>query len=794
MRATPALGELLDLLRAEGFAIGVDDHVRVGRLLALEVAWSEDQLWAAIRSIIAKDAAQRMAFDVVWRRLFSVGGGGGLQEEQEGPLSVGVERPPQPPGMRRLIGGLMAALGMAIIAAIWWQWPSGESVVPDAGVASGSSYPVTDASLDAPVTTEPTPDAAIPADILSPAELRDLVALGLLVAGGALLASGLVIGGVLAMLRRRFIPGPWRYAPQVPVSTRPVLEPDDVTDGVAYLTWQADRAPPKVLDVDRSARATAATGGAPVLLYHRPPVAPWYLVLEDTEPGSECWHFLYDELWKRLAREGVDITRYTFAGNPSWCTSIDGGERRALRDLVEHCDALIVVGNGDAAFDPVEGARAPWLHLLRHVPRRLWLNPVPEAQWSRGAQAIACDTPMEHAIARGLVALQFPGGARKPATGAAALDDHLGPVGMRTVAAIAISGLPSIAALRWLVERFQLPLDEATWLRVVTMPWFSSGIWPEGLQARLVAWLRAADVTFANEVAQAAEAVLVADEPAPGSVAHLRWELALAGVRARKGDGAEARAVIQKIAATALYNEVAEQISGTRWGRMDWWIRLFAVAGIVLCIVGGTRLLISGTVSLPVAQGDLGGGSRSLADATVSIKCRNTTEFAVPCTAFLLKIDGRNRSNILVTTRECAKDQCIEIYFDGDKKSYLTSLSSSTGLAGRLSLLRVANDLDVRPLSIDCSGSEVRVGDQGRLLIASDTMSTIMTEALIAHIDTNKGTFEAIINDPPLVKYRGLPLIRESGDELLVIGVSLDAPARTMKFANTNLLCAWAPR
>src|SRR5262245_1287877 len=71
MSHPPALGELLDLLRSEGFAVGVDDHLRVGRLLALETAWTEDQLRGAIRSVIAKQAQERAAFDAVWMRLFA---------------------------------------------------------------------------------------------------------------------------------------------------------------------------------------------------------------------------------------------------------------------------------------------------------------------------------------------------------------------------------------------------------------------------------------------------------------------------------------------------------------------------------------------------------------------------------------------------------------------------------------------------------------------------------------------------------------------------------------------------
>jgi hypothetical protein len=445
--------------------------------------------------------------------------------------------------VRRLLVGLLAGLGVGMVAAalVWWQWPSGGTTAPDAGVTPDASPPIAPAE-NGPI--EPDPSTAG----------QENVVFGIVLVSSLLLVGGLAIGRIRSRRRRNFVPGPWKYSLQVPLVTRPVLDEDSVVDGAAHLTWQADQDLAGDVDIDRSVQATVATGGAPVIIHRPPPVAPKYLVLEDSDDGSERWRFLYDELLRRLSREGVDITRYTFTSDPSSCTSIDGRVSCELRDLVEHCDALIVIGDGDAAFDPIEDKPAGWLQLLHHVPRRLWLNPIPESRWSRGAQTIGRDTPIEHAIAGGLAALQntsvnrrldavgFPRVIeRAPDTsiGFAALRNHIGPAGLRAVAAVAMVGTPSIAVLRWLVEEFRLALDEGTWLRVATLRWFRSGAWPEGLQARLVAWLQAADVRFADAVAKAATALLVENEPPPGSAAHLEWGLKLTATRACAGDRAD---------------------------------------------------------------------------------------------------------------------------------------------------------------------------------------------------------------------------------------------------------------
>src|SRR5205823_6066308 len=62
------LAELYDLLRAEGFAIGVDDHVRIGRLLARDAEWTPELLRTAVAALVVTDPGERDGFDACWAR------------------------------------------------------------------------------------------------------------------------------------------------------------------------------------------------------------------------------------------------------------------------------------------------------------------------------------------------------------------------------------------------------------------------------------------------------------------------------------------------------------------------------------------------------------------------------------------------------------------------------------------------------------------------------------------------------------------------------------------------------
>lgn len=65
------MADLLAALRADGFVVGVDDHLRVARILSLDGSWTVDKLRCAVRAIVATDVASRARFDQVFARVFA---------------------------------------------------------------------------------------------------------------------------------------------------------------------------------------------------------------------------------------------------------------------------------------------------------------------------------------------------------------------------------------------------------------------------------------------------------------------------------------------------------------------------------------------------------------------------------------------------------------------------------------------------------------------------------------------------------------------------------------------------
>ena len=604
---SPPLAELYDLLRADGFAIGVDDHVRIGRLLARDAAWTPEMLRISIAALVVTDPHERDGFDACWERwMRSV-------EPSRPPEIARPARPaPKPRTARRgsLIGGAVAIVAIVAIVAVvvavvlaarhcadtpFHGGGSGDQSPnkvgssgdqppikvggsgdqpPSKGSGSGDQSPSKGSgSGDQPPTTDPAPKRLSP-----PSYTAIEVALVALALGTIVLAIATIVGALGARARRRFLPGPWRYILAVPPAMKPVLPRNAIEDAAAALTWQATETGDE-LDFARSVAATVERGGLPTLVYRRSVAAPRYLVLADTAGGADRWKFVYDELLRRLAREGVELERYTFSANPAQCVGPDG-RVVALDDLLDHSDALIVIGDGDGAVDALTGERAEWLASLRHMPRRLWINPVPPARWSAGAHAIAADTPMEHGVALALAALNagvdrrvhsdtpYPAVIeRAPGTASAiaALRAALGERAFLLVAAVSVTGSPTIAAARWLAETHALEVDEQDWLGVATLPWFRTEQWPEGLRDRLSEALGADAPGLARAITATSERLLSASEPLRDSGAHLAWQLEGAYRASRRGERAAAARVLNQIAGTSLAYQVPRT---SRW-RVD---------------------------------------------------------------------------------------------------------------------------------------------------------------------------------------------------------------------------------
>jgi hypothetical protein len=583
------LAELYDALRAAGFAIGVDDHVRISRLLACDAAWTPDTLRIAIAALVVSDPGERVAFDACWELwLRSV----------EAPRTIGVVAPPPARKRASLRWGLAIAGALAVAAAVVLSVPRSEPVaVPTPTEHDEAPAPTTEPQA-APLPMLPQPE--------SPAAFDPTYA-GFAV-GAIVLAAAAAAALLGARARRRFLPGPWRYALAIPPASKPVLSRLAIEDAAAGLGGHA-HAPGRELDVARSTAATARAGGSPTLVFRQRTRAPLHAVLQDTAGGANRWQFVYDELVRGLAREGTVLERYTFAANPASCTGSDG--RAVLLDeILDHADGVIAIGDGGTALDPLRRERALWLDKLAELPDALWLNPLPPARWGAGAHVIAEHMAMEHGAASAIAASRDHSVRRaRPATAypvvierapgtasaASALRLALGERAFRLIAAVAVTGPPTIAAMRWLGEAHALELDEHDWLAVATLPWFRSEQWPVGLRERLQAALHAEAPGLARAVAISSDRVFAASEPPRHAGAHLAWQLDGALRASQRGDHATAARELNRIVRTPLAHEARGQLDRLRLGDRG-------RRGFTAALALGIALIAGAGVSLAVRQ------------------------------------------------------------------------------------------------------------------------------------------------------------------------------------------------
>jgi hypothetical protein len=615
---SPPLGELFDLLREDGFAVGVDDHVRIGRLLACEAAWTPEMLRTSVAALLVTAPAERRAFDACWERWI---------RSAEPAQRVAAARPPaRAPAWRSVRRGILAACALAGVIAIvlaMQRWSGGPPAVPAPGtLPPGAGSPPAEIedsmpSFPPPVPRSTTSGSDAPRDGEPPAPLEPLrcptikrppassstataIAVVALGTGIAILVLAAIAGAIDARARRRFLPGPWRYALAVPPATAPVLSRLAIEDAAADLAALGPETEHD-LDLERSVAATVAQGGFPTPVRRRAPAAPHYLVLEDTAGGAERWRFVYDELFRGLTREGITVERYTFAANLALCTAADG-HVVALGDLLDQADALIAIGDGDAAVDALTGERADWLVTLHYVPRRLWINPIPPARWSPGARVIAADTLMEHGVARALSAVRpgidrparpdstYPAVIdRTPGTASAiaALRAALGDRAFRIVAAVSVVGPPTIALARWLAEIHELRLDEEGWLCVVTLPWFRTEQWPPGVRDRLSNALGSDAPELSRALAATSVRLRAASEPPSSSGAHLAWQLDGAYHAALHGERDAAARVLNRISGTPLAPQARSMLAALGMRDRRWVALLLALAIGATLVVGG---------------------------------------------------------------------------------------------------------------------------------------------------------------------------------------------------------------
>lgn len=388
-RITPAaIDDFLLALRAEGFAVGVGECVRVHALIARLgpghpacADWPSLGPWLA--PIVCRRPSEQEAFTRVlatWR----------AQHAPAVPDAATAAPPPPVAAARRLQRRLTRArwlpvlLALALLAGLW--------------LAARLPVPAPGASL----AVAPAPPAVVaePEHWLEKQMFRLQRALAapperaLLIALGWALAIGLASRHARrrrALARRFGVRGAAELARLGTAAGTRYLDTPALRQHLQALRLHQQQ-PTRRLDVPATLAATLRAGGRPVPVYDTRPLAPEYLLLAPLGGHRDLRADLADELDARLREEQVHVERYSYLSTPRWLRPVPatGGRELALDVLAARAAGshLLLVDDGAALIDPLRGRPADWSGPLEGFALRVLLTPVPPAQWGARERAL----------------------------------------------------------------------------------------------------------------------------------------------------------------------------------------------------------------------------------------------------------------------------------------------------------------------------------------------------------------------------------------------------------------------
>ncbi len=540
-----AFGEFLAYLRAKGFVIGVDQHLRLQQLLErIEGRCAPEEVKTLICPLFATSRDEQQEFYRVFDEYFAIF----KLSERPAPI-IRPDPEPSPPkpkeilqrDSRALIYTLLALLSIALITFVALlrserfqilaglkplPLPSPRLVVPGTPTPTRRPTGVT--------TVAPTP---IPTLTPTPTPPRDWVfdyrwQLRFLALAAPLLLFAL--WQLWLWVRRR--PVIEKAHGRRPPFTWPIdLEPEEWRLDRFPIFYQAARglrrrqiADFHQLDLPRTIGATIAARGYPSFRYRQASRVPEYLVLIDRASRRDHQARLFDQLAQALEREGLFVARYFYEGDPRICRSAESGHDLFLAELFRKYPAhrLVMMGDGARLLDPVTGEFSTWAAMLTEWPERAILTPVSLPAWRWRERVLSelftllpatlagladlaerYDTPLRDDSPRGDDAsiADAPPDTEYEVT-VDELRRYLGPDAFQWLCACAV-----YPELQWeltlklgqLIAPDGAPnylpnyLDEAALWRLLRLPWFRQGTIPDEIRLELV---RSLDPALAKRI------------------------------------------------------------------------------------------------------------------------------------------------------------------------------------------------------------------------------------------------------------------------------------------------------
>ncbi len=580
----------LEALRAEGLGVGIDDHIAIQRVLALEGEWSADELRLALRATLARTEDEQQRFDRVASRWF-------VAPVAPAHLEAAAESQPDP--STRLWAWALTGLVLLMVVAggLWWIDPFAdpgpiEGPEPDGPVVEqvDPTEPVGD-PID-PVLVAPEIDVTFDGPDGPTIEGIQTGPLSILVEpvpvpGRPWFLLGFALLGLLTTIaslsvvvrRRRRIQHTERVGPYTfrlglqPGESRP-LSLQEVDDLGAALTWSHDGQEVRRLDVSRTVAQTVRAAGRFEPVWQSAPPSPRYAVLLDLDRGPAPVSREIDGIFQQLGASGLQVERFHFRGEPEILVHTRTQERIRLDALASRgFHVLVVVGDPECAVDPDTGGPRSWVEWLQRVPDRGWLAAPHHARPGLGAAHLeragmpvlpaqlealsACrpDQPAElEPVPTWAPIVELEPGSR------AAREELERVLGEGYAVLCAATVLPRFdgASLGWLLERLGGQVPAKSRLALLGLPWVGTGVpdaLSDALQRDLADRFPALGAQVRSWVAEALEQAA----PPEGSGAQLAWRLR----RAELSTDADAKhAIYREIARDSALGEslVAERL------------------------------------------------------------------------------------------------------------------------------------------------------------------------------------------------------------------------------------------
>lgn len=305
------------------------------------------------------------------------------------------------------------------------------------------------------------------------------------------------------------------------------------------------------IDIPATVKATARSAGQVHLQYRQPSKPSEYLLLIDRNAMQDHRALLFDSLYESFKQEEVHIDRFFYDGSPQVVFNEKYPGGLSLKELQhQHSESrLLIVGDGQAFFNPLTGEWAGWTEELNKWKARGLLTTKPLDKWSLDEEWLARRFFLLPASLQGIDRLieQFELDEPKPWEELVKqIDDisvesilfredllttlrqHYPEPMIRWIAACAV-----YPQLQWkmtlhLGKELSTPennlLTIENILSLVRLPWFVQGKMPEPVRTVLIDYLQKEGLE--QKVRQTIKVLLdKAPKPARDAVAYEKWRV-----------------------------------------------------------------------------------------------------------------------------------------------------------------------------------------------------------------------------------------------------------------------------